>query len=86
MATDLRKLGQTIAQRRKQAGIKTQETLSGRTGVTRTRISAMEQGKFHGRLTDLLKVLDALGLELDLKVSERPVFEDLNELFPDDED
>ncbi len=86
MTTNLSEIGRTIAQRRKMKGLKSQERLSKASGVHRQRISDMERGCFHGRITDLIKVLDSLGLELTVQVRHRPVFEDLKELFPDDED
>ncbi len=46
----------------------------------------MENGRYTGRVTDLNRVLAALGLEMDFRVTSRPTLDDLETLFPEDED
>lgn len=85
MTSDMKSFGKKLAERRKALGISTQEAMATLTGVQRKRVNQMENGRYTGRITDLLRVMDQLGLALDAKVAERPTLENLNELFPEDE-
>jgi len=62
--TDLHFLGRRIAKGRKEKHW-SQARLSAFCGVSRQRISQMENGSFQGRITDVLKVLHALSLRLE---------------------
>ena len=86
MASHEQQLGRVLAKRRRALGFRTQQSLAEATGVLRTRISAMENGRYTGRLTDLNRVLATLGLEMDFRVATRPTLDDLETLFPEDED
>jgi len=77
-------IGGRIEERRKRLGL-TQQEVADKTGVGRSRISAMENGRFTGRITDLLAVLSFLGLELDCREQSAPIFEDLDEVFADED-
>jgi len=59
-------LGQTIASRRKTLGV-TQEDLAELAGVSVRFLSSLERGKATVRLSAVLAVLDALGLELSIR-------------------
>ena len=82
---DLISIGNQIAARRKMLKF-TQATLSGKAGVSRATIDALENGRA-GELgfSKLTKLLTALGLELELKAagSHRPT---LDELMQEDRD
>ena len=86
MASREKELGQQLANRRKVLGFKTQQSLADATGVLRKRISEMETGRYTGRMTDLYRVLAALGLEMDFRVTTRPTLDDLELLFPPEDD
>lgn len=86
MGSREKELGQQLAERRKALGFKTQQSLAEATGVLRKRISEMETGRYTGRITDLYRVLAVLGLEMDFRVTSRPTLDDLESLFPAEED
>ncbi len=54
--------------------------------MLRKRISEMETGRYTGRITDLYRVLAVLGLEMDFRVTTRPTLDDLDSLFPAEDD
>jgi len=81
-----RQLGQQIKERRKALGYKSQQALADETGVLRKRISEMETGRYTGRITDLQRVLATLGLEMEFRVKSRPTLDDLDVLFPAEDD
>lgn len=58
-------LGRGIAARRKELGV-TQEELAALAGVSTRFLSALEGGKPTARLSTVLAVLDALGLEVTI--------------------
>ena len=78
-------IGKAIAKRRQDLAM-TQSELANRTRVSRPRISAIENGTFRGRLTDLLVVLAELQLDISASPLKRPTFEDLAAIFGDDDD
>lgn len=84
MASHEQQLGRLLAERRRALGFRTQQSLADATGVQRPRISAMENGRYTGRLTDLNRVLAALCLEMDFRVISRPTLDDLEALFPEE--
>ncbi len=63
-------LGQKIAQRRRELKI-SQETVLDYADISIATLSNLEQGKGNQTIKTLTKVLDYLGLELDVKVKER---------------
>jgi len=79
-------LGDYLRDRRKALGYATQQALADETGVLRKRISEMENNRYTGRITDLQRVLAALGLEMNFEVKARPTLEDLDTLFPPEDD
>ena len=81
-----RQLGQQIKERRKALGYQSQQALADETGVLRKRISEMETGRYTGRITDLQRVLATLGLEMEFRVKSRPTLDDLDVLFPAEDD
>lgn len=58
-------LGRSIAARRKELGL-TQEELAALAGVSTRFLSSLEGGKPTARLSTVLAVLDALGLEVTI--------------------
>ncbi|MBQ7448764.1 MAG: helix-turn-helix transcriptional regulator [Paludibacteraceae bacterium] len=63
-------LGQIIKRRRMELGI-TQQTLALLAGIGINTLVAIERGKLSVSLSTLMKVLDCLGLEMNLKIKER---------------
>jgi|AntRauTorcE11898_2_1112593.scaffolds.fasta_scaffold69006_2 transcriptional regulator with XRE-family HTH domain len=61
--TDMSEIGAKIRSARKAKGF-SQEVLGQKTGVARYRVSQMENGCYQGRISDFLKVLSALHLDL----------------------
>jgi transcriptional regulator with XRE-family HTH domain len=83
----LSSIGERIAERRRSQGL-SQAALAKRTGVGRTTLDALENGRLGELgLSKIIKLLTALGLELSLKesVSCRPTFDDLMREENDDE-
>jgi HTH-type transcriptional regulator/antitoxin HipB len=66
-----RGIGQRISTRRKTLGI-TQEDLAELAGVSVRFLSSLEHGKASVRLSAVLAVLDALGLELTTQIRTQP--------------
>jgi transcriptional regulator with XRE-family HTH domain len=78
--------GKIIAQKRKVLK-KTQQVLATETKVNKAVISQIENGKFTGSLKVYERCLNGVGLELkvvDIE-SKIPDFDDLEELFKDDD-
>lgn len=65
-----RKLGESIALRRKQRGL-TQEQLSELSGVSRVNISKIERGAYNVSFDILSRLAGVMGFDVDLKVSAR---------------
>ncbi|MBR1785945.1 MAG: helix-turn-helix transcriptional regulator [Paludibacteraceae bacterium] len=63
-------LGQIIKRRRMELGI-TQQTLALLAGIGINTLVSIERGKLSVSLSTLMKVLDCLGLEMNLKIKER---------------
>jgi len=83
----LSSIGERIAERRRSQGL-SQAALAKRTGVGRTTLDALENGRLGELgLSKIIKLLTALGLELSLKesVSCRPTFDDLMREENDDQ-
>lgn len=72
-ANDLRKeLGEKIRELRKAAGL-TQEELDEKTGLSYKFIGELERGQVNVSLDSLVKITDALGIQIgDLFVKEKP--------------
>lgn len=83
MSTDMKCLGRKLRSRRKHRGL-SQSAFGEMIGVSRQRISEIEGGRYFGRLTTYLRVVDALGLKLTLSAFERPTMDELDELFRED--
>lgn len=82
---DTEKLGKLLAARRNELGL-TQEALALRAKISRRTLIALEAGVADLGLRRLLRVCQALGLELELSVVHaRPLEENLRTLFEDDE-
>ncbi|MEB5477549.1 helix-turn-helix transcriptional regulator [Acinetobacter pollinis] len=80
------KIGQKIRQERRNLGY-TQQELFDLTGVNKTTISEMENGRFTGSLDLFERVLDGVGLQLEvtLKTTRLPHWQEINHLFTEDE-
>ena len=63
---DARKIGRIISEKRKADGL-TQARLAALSGVGVRFVGELERGKSTARLDKLIKVLDGLGLYLDVK-------------------
>lgn len=79
-------LGETIRDRRKRLGIKTQKALADKAQVQRERVNQIENDKFTGRITDLERVLAVLGMELSARVIDKPTLDNIASMFADDDD
>ncbi|PKH88131.1 transcriptional regulator [Colwellia sp. Bg11-28] len=77
--------GNIITHKRKELG-KTQKALSEETGVHKSIISLIENGKFTGSLRVYERYINGLGLELSVSpIRNRiPDFDDLQDFFKDD--
>lgn len=60
-------IGKWIRERRKELGV-TQQTLADLAGVGINTLVAIERGEGNPRLFTLMTILDALGLQLDVKL------------------
>lgn len=79
-------IGETIAHARKALG-RTQKQLSEATGIHKSTLSEIENGRFTGSLDIFERYLDAVGLEISAtpKQHQLPDWDELNDLFGDDE-
>lgn len=60
-------IGKWIRERRKELGV-TQQTLADLAGVGINTLLAIERGEGNPRLLTLMSILDALGLQLDVRL------------------
>lgn len=80
-------IGKIASKTRKELALKQRE-LSEKTGVDRSVISQIENGKFSGALHILERYLDGLGLELvaQPKQSRLPDWDEIEHLFAEDDE
>ncbi|EGN75512.1 Helix-turn-helix protein [Idiomarina sp. A28L] len=85
MATRIQ-IGNAIRANRKSLGY-TQQALSGLTGIHKSTISEIENGRFTGSFDILERVLDAVGLQLEVsdKKHRLPDWDELDTLFTEDD-
>ncbi|MDR9468052.1 helix-turn-helix transcriptional regulator [Marinospirillum sp.] len=78
-------IGEQLRAARKQLG-QTQKQMSETTGIHKSTLSEIENGRFTGSLDILERYLDAVGLELTVaeKVRRLPDWDELDELFGED--
>ncbi|QUJ70485.1 helix-turn-helix transcriptional regulator (plasmid) [Photobacterium sp. GJ3] len=78
-------IGNTIAKTRKASGA-TQKQMAERTGINKTTLSEIENGRFTGSLDIFERYLDAVGLQLEVtpKQHQLPNWDELDELFGED--
>lgn len=79
-------MGKTLAKARKAMG-KTQQQLTEITGIHKSTLSAMENGRFTGSLDIFERYIDALGLEMNVfpKQHQFPDWDEIETLFADEE-
>jgi len=85
MADDLVSIGTKARQRRREQGL-TQIQAAAKALAHRNDISEIENGRFTGSVSTLARYLHTLGLELSCVVAQRPSLEDLDALFPDEDE
>ena len=80
-------IGQKIKQQRKYRHL-TQSQLSELTRINKTTISEIENGRFTGSFDIFERLLDAVGLQFDIitKVHSLPDWDDIDDLFSEDDD
>ncbi len=79
--------GSLLREMRKERGL-TQNDISGQTGLSRNQIIAMEKGVFTGGLKYLQRYLTFMDLKQQLVETQKsyPQFEELSELFKEDDE
>lgn len=80
----LNRLGQAIRSMRQHRGL-TQQEVAARASVPRRKVIEVEQGSARVAIETYAKVADALGGELSVTIVRRPTFEELREVFPDED-
>jgi transcriptional regulator with XRE-family HTH domain len=80
-------IGKNIKQQRKDRQL-TQSQLSELTHINKTTISEIENGRFTGSFDIFERLLDAVGLQFDIvaKIHSLPCWDDIDDLFLEDED
>ncbi|CAM3825844.1 DNA-binding transcriptional repressor PuuR [Vibrio aerogenes CECT 7868] len=75
-------MGKQVAYQRKQLGM-TQQKMAEKTGIHKTTLSEIENGRFTGSLDIFERYLDAVGLELQVEVKRHklPDWDEIEELF-----
>ncbi|UTM60070.1 helix-turn-helix domain-containing protein [Photobacterium sp. CCB-ST2H9] len=78
-------IGKAVAQARKTLGA-TQKQMAERTGIHKTTLSEIENGRFTGSLDIFERYLDAVGLQLEVipKQHQLPDWDDIENLFDED--
>lgn len=78
-------IGKTVAEKRKQQGF-TQQQMMQKTGINKTTLSEIENGRFTGSLDIFERYLDAVGLQLSSEPKRHalPHWDDIEQLFADD--
>ena len=79
-------IGKNIAKARKVLG-ETQQEISNRTGIHKTTLSEIENGRFTGSLDIFERYLDAVGLQLEVieKRHKLPNWDEIDDLFAEDD-
>jgi transcriptional regulator with XRE-family HTH domain len=79
-------IGKEIARQRKAQG-NTQQQMTNQTGINKTTLSEIENGRFTGSLDILERYLDAVGLQLEVSPKQHrlPDWDELDTLFGDDD-
>ncbi|WP_038912044.1 helix-turn-helix transcriptional regulator [Dickeya dadantii] len=79
-------MGKTIASTRKACGL-TQKQVAEQTGINKTTLSEIENGRFTGSLDIFERYLDAVGLQLELMTKQHrlPGWDEVDKLFAEDE-
>lgn len=79
-------IGKEVAKRRKEQGF-TQKQMADKTGINKTTLSEIENGRFTGSLDIFERYLDAVGLQLDVspKLHQLPDWDEIEELFKEDD-
>ena len=79
-------IGKNIAKARKALG-ETQQEISNRTGIHKTTLSEIENGRFTGSLDIFERYLDAVGLQLEVieKRHKLPNWDEIDDLFAEDD-
>ncbi|KKC99672.1 MULTISPECIES: helix-turn-helix domain-containing protein [Photobacterium] len=78
-------IGKAIATARKARGA-TQKAMAEQTGINKTTLSEIENGRFTGSLDIFERYLDAVGLQLQVspKQHQLPDWDDIDTLFDED--
>ena len=79
-------IGKTIAQSRKALG-QTQKQIAAKTGINKTTLSEIENGRFTGSLGIFEHYLDAVGFQLAVEPKQHrlPQWEEIETLFAEDD-
>ncbi|WP_409306257.1 helix-turn-helix domain-containing protein [Pectobacterium sp. B1J-3] len=79
-------IGKKIADARKNMG-NTQQQMADVTGIFKTTLSKIENGRFTGSLDILERYLDAVGLQLNAEPKQHtlPKWDEIDDLFSEDE-
>ncbi|MGM0526581.1 MAG: helix-turn-helix domain-containing protein [Pseudomonadota bacterium] len=78
----LQKVGLTLSQTRKQNNL-TQQQVSQATGIHKSTLSEIENGRFSGSLDIFMRYIEYLGFELDItqRQHQLPDWDELDSLF-----
>lgn len=79
-------IGKEIASQRKAQGF-TQKQMAEQTGINKTTLSEIENGRFTGSLDIFERYIDAVGLQLQVAPKKHilPDWDDIEELFGEDD-
>ncbi len=83
---DRKQIGNLVSEARKELGY-TQKKLTEITGINKSTLSEIENGRFTGSFDIFERYLDSVGLEFNVssKKHQLPDWDQINELFGDDE-
>lgn len=79
-------IGKEIAKQRKSLG-STQNQMADKTGINKTTLSKIENGRFTGSLDIFERYLDAVGLQMEVtpKQHQLPDWDEIEDLFAEDD-
>ncbi len=79
-------IGREIAKQRKILGL-TQKQVANQTGINKTTLSEIENGRFTGSLDIFERYIDAVGLQLDISTKQHqlPDWDEIEDLFREEE-
>lgn len=79
-------IGKDIAKQRKAQGF-TQKQMADKTGINKTTLSEIENGRFTGSLDIFERYLDGVGLQLEVSTKQHklPDWDEIKDLFGEDE-